>query len=266
MSYERKKRISQITHLVQQNREISVKEISRMMQVSEMTIRRDLDELERQGTVSRTHGGAVLSDPNTRVINPYILGEQVTRNTREKNLIGIRAASLVRPHETIFLDSGTTTPFVAKNLNSDLPLTVLCYTFTNALEFYPRNNTNLILLGGLFHRDSNIFHSVDNYGLIRNTRADKAFISTGGLDPEMGLTTFFDYEAAIKREMIRSARHIILVTDSTKFGNISVTHFAELSEVDTIITDSGLPKEYRQILVDRGIELIIADQDQNKLT
>ncbi len=263
MSYERKKRLSNIIHLIQQKKEISVKDISEMMHVSEMTIRRDLDALEEQGTINRTHGGAVLLDPNTSASYSYILGEQITRNTREKNLIGIKAASLVRPHETIFLDSGTTTPFIAKNLNPDLPITVLCYTFTNALEFYPRTNANLILLGGLFHRDSNIFHSVDNYGLIRNTRADKAFISAYGVDPDMGLTTFFDYEAAIKREMIRSARQIILVADSTKFGNISVTHFAELDDVQTIITDDGLSEEYRKIFIDRGIELIITDHIGN---
>jgi DeoR family deoxyribose operon repressor len=131
------------------------------------------------------------------------------------------------------------------------------------MEFYPRKEANLILLGGMFHRDSNIFHSVENYALVRNTRADKAFISTGGLDPEMGLTTFFDYEAAIKREMIRSARHITLVADSTKFGKISVTHFAELDAINTIITDDGLSDEYRKIIVDRGIELIIAYQDDS---
>jgi len=261
MSYERRKRIGNIIHLIQQQKEISVKEISGIMNVSEMTIRRDLDALEKQGTINRTHGGAVLLDPNTNIRYPYILGEQITKNTREKNLIGIKAASLVRPHETIFLDSGTTTPFVARNLDPDLPITVLCYTFTNAMEFYPRNNSNLILLGGMFHRDSNIFHSVENYGLIRNTRADKAFISTGGIDPEMGLTTFFDYEATIKREMIRSARQIILVADSTKFGNISLTHFAELEEIDMVITDDGITEECKKKLIDRGIELVIAKQD-----
>ncbi len=264
MSYERKLRINKVINLIEQQKEISVKEISEIMHVSEMTIRRDLDALERRGTINRTHGGAVLLDPNTSVRYPYILGEQVTKNTREKNLIGIKAASLVRPHETIFLDSGTTTPFIAKNLSPDLPITVLCYTFTNALEFYPRRDTNLILLGGVFHRDSNIFHSDENYELIRKTRADTAFISTGGLDPEMGLTTFFDYEASIKREMIRSARHIVLIADSTKFGNISVTHFADLNEIDTIITDNGLSEEFRKIIVDRGIELIIADQDESQ--
>ncbi len=228
-----------------------------------MTVRRDLDALESEGIVRRTHGGAVLLDPSSNIEDPYILGEQSTKNTREKNLIGIKAASLVQPHETIFLDSGTTTPFIAKHLDPDLPLTVLCYTITNALEFYSRLKANLILLGGFFHRDSNIFHSVENQALISKTRADKAFISTGGLDPELGLTTYFYYEAEIKREMIRSARQIVLVTDSTKLGKISVTHFASLDEINTIITDDRISSEYRKILTDRGIELIIAEQETN---
>ena len=251
-------------NLLNQKAELSVKEISGMLHVSDMTVRRDLDALERQGTIRRTHGGAVLLDPGTSVRDPYVLGEQTTKHAREKNLIGIKAASLVRPNETIFLDSGSTTPFIAKHLSPDPPITVLCYTFTNALEFYPRKNTNLILLGGFLHRDSNIFHSVENRALISNTRADKAFISTGGLDSELGLTTYFYYEADIKREMIRSARRIILVTDSTKFGKISITHFAGLDEIDTIITDEGIPEEYREVLAEMGIQLIIADHQSDQ--
>jgi len=250
--------------LLNQKSELSVKEIAEMLHVSDMTVRRDLNELERQGIIRRTHGGATLLDPSSSVRDPYILGEQTAKYVREKSMIGIKAASLVRPDETILLDSGSTTPFVARHIDKDLPLTVLCYTFTNALEFYPRKNANLILLGGFFHRDSNIFHSVENRALISNIRADKAFISTGGLDPDLGLTTYFYYEADIKREMIRSARQIILVTDSTKFGKISVAHFAGLDEVDTVITDEGISDEYREILADRGIELLIANQSDNQ--
>ena len=261
MSYERKKRIQNIEDLLNQNVELSVKELAEKLQVSEMTVRRDLDSLEEQGKLRRTHGGAVLLDPSENLEDPYILGEQTTKKVREKNLIGIKAASLVQPHDTIFLDSGSTTPFIAKHLDHELPLSVLCYTMTNALEFYPRQKTNLILLGGFFHRDSNIFHSIENLALINKTRADRAFISAGGLDSKLGLTTYFYYEAEIKREIIRSARQIILVADSTKFGNISVTHFAGLDEVDTIVTDSGISSEYQEIILDQGIKLIFADQE-----
>ncbi len=262
MSYERKKRIQNIEELLNQKVELSVKDIAEMLHVSDMTVRRDLDALEELGKIRRTHGGAVLLDPSTNTGDAYILGEHTTKNVREKNLIGIKAASLIQSHETIFLDSGTTTPFIAKHMNPDLPITVLCYTITNALEFYPRNKANMILLGGIFHRDSHIFHSDENLALINKTRADRAFISTGGVDFELGLTTYFYYEAEIKREMIRSARQIVLVTDSTKFGNISATHFAGLDEIDTIITDNGISQECRKILKDREIELIIADEEE----
>ena len=87
-----------------------MKDIAEMLQVSDMTVRRDLNELEQRGTIRRTHGGATLLDPSTSVRDPYILGEQTTKNVREKNLVGIKAASLVQAHETIFLDSGSTTP------------------------------------------------------------------------------------------------------------------------------------------------------------
>lgn len=263
MSYDRKKRIQNIGNLLTEKVELSVKEIAEMLQVSDMTVRRDLDVLEQQGIIRRTHGGAVLIDPSTNATDPYILGEQTTKNVREKNLIGIKAASLVQPHETIFLDSGSTTPFVAKHIDPALPITALCYTLTNALEIYPRKQANLILLGGFFHRDSNIFHSEENMALISKTRADRAFISTGGFDFELGLTTYFYYEADIKREMIRSARQIVVVADSTKFGKISVTHFAGLDQIDMIITDKGISEDCRKKIRDRGIELIIADPDES---
>ena len=133
-------------------------------------------------------------------------------------------------------------------------------------EFYPRQNTNLILLGGFFHRDSNIFHSVECQALIEKTRADRAFISTGGLDSELGLTTYFYYEAEIKRAIIRAARQIILVADSTKFGKISLTHFAGLDQLDTIVTDGGISEEYRETIQELGIKLIIADEDHQDQT
>jgi len=261
MSYERKKRIRNLEHLLTQKVELSVKEIAETLHVSDMTVRRDLDVLEEQGVIRRTHGGAVLLDPGISGIEAYILGEQTTKNALKKNLIGIRAASLVQPHETIYLDSGSTTPFVARHISAELPLTVLCSTIINALEFYPRENANMILLGGFFHRDSDSFHSVENLALISKTRADKAFISAAGVDCELGLTTYFYFEADIKREMIRSARQIVLVADSTKFGEISVTHFAGLDQVDTIVTDNGISAEHREALLDLGIELIIADRD-----
>ena len=259
MSAERKNRLKRIVDLLVQQDRMSVKEIAMILTVSEMTIRRDLNTLQHEGVITRTHGGATLYDSMNTGSEMYVLGEQTEKNARLKSAIGQRAAALIEPRETIFLDSGSTTPFIAKYLDGDTPLTVLCYTFKNASIFHNRRNTNLILAGGYFHRDSNVFHSHEGCELIKKIRADKAFISTGGIDEHLGLTTYFYFEADIKRAMIESAKQIILVTDSSKFNKVSITHFASLKEINTIITDRGIPDSIKSTIQEIGIELIIAD-------
>jgi DeoR family transcriptional regulator, deoxyribose operon repressor len=258
MSDIRKGRWKSIVELVTQRGGISVKEIAQALDVSEMTVRRDLADLESQRVVQRTHGGARLFDSTQILGENYVVREQMQRNVMQKSAIGLRAASLVKPNETIFLDSGSTTPFVAKYIEKDLPITVLCYTFLNALEFYGRKNTNLILSGGFFDRDSTVFHSSGCSSFLQGIRADKAFISAAGVDAKLGLTTFFYFEADMKRLMIQSARQIILVADSSKFGKTSISHFADLGQVHTVITDNGIPESQAAMLRERGIELVIA--------
>jgi DeoR family deoxyribose operon repressor len=222
---DKRERVGRILSLLNEHPEMSVRDIARRLQVSEMTVRRDLNRMETDRLLRRTHGGAVLTEPGA-LADSYVLGEQTQKNARQKNRIGLRAAQLVGPEETIILDSGSTTPYVARHIDREAPLTVICYTFKNALELYPRQNTNLILLGGYFHRASNIFHSDECRGLLRNIRADKAFISAAGVDAKLGLTTFFYFEA--------------------------------LSEVHTVITDEGLSTEQHAALVELGLEVIIA--------
>ena len=257
MGNNKRERLKRILSLLNEQSDASVREIARELEVSEMTVRRDLSQMENERLLRRTHGGAVLTEPGA-LADSYVLGEQTHKNARQKNSIGIKAAELVNAEETIFLDSGSTTPYIARHIDRDAPLTVLCYTFKNALEFYPRKDTNLILLGGYFHRDSNIFHSEECRNLIRSIRADKAFISAAGVDAELGLTTYFYFEADIKKELMRAAKQIILVADSSKFGRVSTTYFAGLSEVDVVVTDAGITEEQRQLLENLEIELIIA--------
>jgi DeoR family transcriptional regulator, deoxyribose operon repressor len=257
MENSRHQRTKSILSLLSDHNELSVREIARRLQVSEMTVRRDLSYMQSERLLRRTHGGAVFTEPGA-LADSYVLGEQTQKNARQKNSIGLKAAEQVKPNETIILDSGSTTPYIARHIDRDAALTVICYTFKNALEFYPRKNTNLILLGGYFHRDSNIFHSDECRNLLRSMRADKAFISAAGVDAKLGLTTFFYFEADIKKALIQAAQRVILVADSSKFGKVSTTYFASLSEVHVVITDEGLSPEQRQTLEDLGIELIIA--------
>lgn len=258
MSYERKKRLKNTLNLLHQKKQMTVKEIAQLLNVSDVTVRRDLQDLEDEGLLRRTHGGATVFGSSRKINDVYLIDEQTERNVKKKSTIGLRASSLIQQNETVFFDSGTTVPFVVKYLDKEIPLTALCYTFQIALEFYHRKNTNLILTGGYFNRDSNVFHSTHGCELIRDIRADKAFISTGGVDDSLGLTTYFYFEAEIKKAMIASSKQIILVTDSSKFGKVSISYFAGLRDIDTIITDDGIDDHYREVIQNLGIELLIA--------
>jgi DeoR family deoxyribose operon repressor len=238
---------------------MTVRQIAEILTVSEMTVRRDLSEMESDRVVQRIHGGARLFDSASLIGDNYIVGEETHRNAQQKSMVGLKAASMVNANETIFLDSGSTTPYIAKYIDRELPITVLCYTFLNALEFYNRKNTNLILSGGFYDRDSTVFHSSEASRFLKGIRVDKAFLSAGGVDERLGLTTYFYFEADMKRNMIQSAKSVILVVDSTKFGRSSISHFADLDQVNIVITDPGIGNDDAAMLRNRGIELIIAD-------
>jgi DeoR family deoxyribose operon repressor len=259
MNEDKKDRYKRIVTLLAQKGEMTVHEIAKILDVSEMTVRRDLAEMESERVVQRTHGGARIFDSSSLIGENYVVSEQTQKNHQQKSIIGLRAASLVKPNETIFLDSGSTTPFIARYIEKELPITVLCYTLLNALEFYNRKNTNLILSGGFYDRDSTVFHGPEGNSFLKGIRADKAFISAAGVDEKLGLTTFFYFEADMKKLVIQSARQIILVVDSTKFGKTSISHFADLDQVHTVITDTGVREEDATMLRERGIDLIIAE-------
>lgn len=229
--------------------------------MSEITVRRDLNHLENERMIKRTHGGAALC--TSLITSPsdteaYTVEDQTKKNIRQKSIIGMKAASLIQPHETILLDSGTTTPFIAKYLTSDMPLTVLCYTSDNTFELIHRPNVNLILAGGYYDRNSHVFRGNECSELMKSIRAEKAFISAAGVDEKLGLTTYFYFESEIKKTFIELAKRIILVADSSKFGKISISYFGSLEQVHTVITDDGLSPEYRDFIKNIGIELILA--------
>lgn len=262
MTDEKKKRLMNIVSLLHQKEEMTVKEIAGLLNVSDMTIRRDLTDLEKERQVIRTHGGAKIFDPSLGVDSAYFIGEQMEQRVLEKNAIGMAAARQIKAHETVIMDSGSTMPFIARYLDRNIPVTVVCNTFQTACELIQNRHVNLVLTGGYFHRDSNVFHSREGCDLIRSIRAEKAFISAAGIDEHLGLTTFFYFEAETKRAIIESSKQVILTVDSTKFGKVSTSFFTDLDRVNTIVTDSGISDQYRDIIDRRGIELIVTDSQK----
>jgi DeoR family deoxyribose operon repressor len=235
---------------------VNIRELTKKFEVSEMTIRRDLSLLARENLVDLIPGGAVLKRLEDNESRYQVTREESVR-TIEKLKIGQRAVSLIEPNETIILDIGTTTEYMAKYLREDAPITVLCTTLNALVEVYKKKNCSLIFAGGYFHPQTMTFESPEGIELIKRTRADKAFVSAAGIHNELGITTVYPHELQAKKAILSSAKSRILVVDSSKFGQTKSIYFADMSSFQTVITDTGIPEEYARFISDLGVELIL---------
>lgn len=253
---KRHRRIEEIVNTLRLRDIVSIKDLTKKFEVSEMTVRRDLNLLATENLVDLIPGGAILKRPDDEENKYFVINEESVR-TIEKLKIGQKAVSFIEPNETIILDIGTTTEYIAKFLREDSPITVLSYTFNCLVEIFKKKNCRIILTGGYFHPETMTFESPEGIELIKRTRADKAFVSAAGIHFELGVTTVYPHELQLKKTILRSAKNRILVVDSSKFGKTKSVYFAELSDFQTVITDTGIPDTYIKLIRDLGIELVI---------
>jgi len=256
---KKNERIKTIINLLKFKNAVSIRELTKQLGVSEMTVRRDLALLENDSIVELIPGGAIFRTyaDSEREQEKYLIANEETRRTREKIRIGRKAASLIETNDTIILDVGSTTEYVAKFLREDLPVTVLCYALNILVEIYRKKQCSPIFAGGYFHDNTLMFESPEGIALVKRTRADKGFISAAGFHNSLGVTCANPYEIETKKAVLSSSRTKILLIDSTKFGKTKIAYFAEALDFDMIITDSEIPDEYRESIENLGIELVI---------
>jgi DeoR family deoxyribose operon repressor len=250
-------RIKKIVNLLQHRSAVTIKELTGVLGVSEMTIRRDLGTLEEDNVIELIPGGAIFKAYNGQDDEKYFIENEEARRTREKIRIGQKAASMIVPNDTVMIDVGSTTEYIAKFIRDDLPVTILCSSLNILVEVYRKKNSNPIFAGGYFHENTLMFESPEGVSLIGKTRVDKCFISAAGFHESLGITCANPYEIETKRSAIGSSNTKILVLDATKFGRTKVAYFADMNEFDIIITDMELSDKYREIITDAGIELIL---------
>ncbi len=237
---------------------VSIKELATTLQVTEMTIRRDLQLLSERNLVKILHGGAMYTAPDKNFSDSekvYSYDEELLKNTEAKRRIGEKAASLVIPHDTIIIDSGTTTEYLGKHLRDDIPLTVLSYSLNIINLVCSRVNFEPIVAGGTFHRNTLSFVGSTGMELIKQIRASKVFISASGVSDTLGVTSTNLYEIEIKQAVINSSHTSILLVDSSKFNQVKIAHFADIQDFDVIITDTNVPSEYIGIAKELGVEM-----------
>jgi DeoR family deoxyribose operon repressor len=237
----------------------NIKDLSKKLKVSEMTIRRDLRELSKENIVTLIPGGAVLkrNSPVDTDEEKYLIQTAESVMLEEKIKISRKAASLVNPGDVIIIDTGSTTENLPKFIPGNMPLTVICYTLNILFNVYENKNWKLIFPGGYFHDDTLMFERPEGIDMIKKIRANKAFISAAGVSEKLGVTCATDYEKETKKAVIESSDTKILLVDSSKFGKIKISHFADLADFDIVITDSGISKECEEIVKNIGIKLYI---------
>jgi DeoR family deoxyribose operon repressor len=237
----------------------SIKELSKKLEVSEMTIRRDLRELSKSNIVTLIPGGAILKKNSLidKDEEKYLIQAAESLMLEEKIKISRKAASLIEPNDVIVIDTGSTTENLPKFIRENMPLTIICYTLNILFNVYENKNWKLIFPGGYFHGDTLMLESPEGIEMIKRIRANKSFISAAGVSEKLGVTCATAYEKETKRVVIESSDKKILLVDSTKFGKIKISHFADLTDFDIIITDTGISKEFVNIIKNIGIKLYI---------
>jgi DeoR family transcriptional regulator of aga operon len=248
-------RRAQIVELLARKGIVRVSELSDLFQVSEVTIRSDLDILHEQGALVRDRGGAVATTHSSL----FVAFDQRTHlNRDEKRRIGRAAAQLVNPNETIIMDAGTTMMEMAKSLNKDLPVTVITNGLNVASQVGAFPHAHVIVLGG-----SLIPETISTVGTeverdLSSMIVQKVFLATHAVDAESGLADTSIAVARVKRTMAQVARQVILLADSSKWGRVAFAKTIPLSSGHVMITDSNRPEEAQETVKRLGVQLILA--------
>jgi DeoR/GlpR family transcriptional regulator of sugar metabolism len=233
---------------------VVVTDLSSEFGVSEVTIRRDLAILEKQGLIQRTHGGAVSSVKSRFELS---FEQKSRRNIEEKVGIGEKALALIEDGDTIMLDSGTTTYQLAKLLGSKKDLTVITNSINMVPELSVIPNIILIVLGGLYKPATGAAIGPLTTRYMEDMHVDKFFIGCNAITINGGLMTADINDAETRRAMINSAAQVIVLADSSKFGKTSFISVAPIGQIDVVISDNKLDWETVNALRERGLEVIL---------
>lgn len=242
-----------IVELVNERSSVRVTELSKIFSVTEETIRRDLEKLEKDHLLLRSHGGAV-SIEKEQYETSYTEREII--NQTEKSAIAIEAVRSIQPGDQIVLDASTTAWYMAKEL-PDIPLTVLTNSIKVAIELSKKEQINVISTGGILLPKSLSYVGPLAERSLSMYHVNKSFISCKSVHIEKGLSDSNELQALLKKQMMDMADEKILILDSSKFGTQAFSHIAHLSDVDRIITDSKIDVTYKRQLEKAKIDVII---------
>lgn len=231
---------------------VSIAHLGLQFNVSEMTIRRDLDELERQGLIQRTYGGAM---PNEPAFYEMSFKAKYFQNAEEKQRIGIAAAGLIQEGQTILIDSGTTTDLIIRNLENN-HITVITNALNIVSEAMKHPEIEVMVAGGMLRKGLNYMIGPQTNDFMKTIRADMVFLGVEGVDVRAGFTVPDLINADNKRAMIKASQSVVVVTDHSKLGRISSSSIIPLNQANLLITGKEADQKIVQELC-KHIEVMV---------
>ena len=240
---------------------ITVSELAQSLNVSSVTIRKDLTELEKANKLYRSHGKAII-------INPFTINRSVNEKEKlvpeEKDAIGREAAKLIDRDDSIIIASGTTVHALARNIKPIHRLTVVTASL-QVSEILAQDECNdIIQLGGQLRHSSLSVVGQYSTEILENCSFSKLFIGVDGIDFEYGFTTTEMREAELNRHMMRASQKVIVLADSTKFGKRGFAKIGNMEEIDIVITDEHVSPSIVHHLQDLGIDVIVAAMQEQQ--
>ncbi|MFC3181951.1 DeoR/GlpR family DNA-binding transcription regulator [Cypionkella sinensis] len=230
------RRIMALSLALAERKVIHLKEAAALMQVSEMTVRRDV---AANPDLFGTLGAHIIPAGRPDLEAPYAIDRAAESHSAAKKQASINALRYLQPDETVFIDCGSTLTHLVDLIPADTRLTVVCYAFNTADRLISKQNVTLILLGGVYHPASASFAGASGADTLNALGINAAFLSASGVDQQRGVSCEQFHEVPIKRKAMEKAQRRYLVCDSSKIGRVRPAHFADIGDFDAVITETG---------------------------
>jgi DeoR/GlpR family transcriptional regulator of sugar metabolism len=253
-----KQRKEKILELLKEDGTAKVIDLAKIFKVTEVTIRQDLEKLEKNGLVVREHGGVHLKDVEDQVRNFSLIHQE---NLKEKEIIAEKCLEFIHPGDTIILDSGSTTTEIAKKIVNSKGLTVITNALNIALMLGANPNIDIIMTGGEFKAPTLSLTGQKAADFFKGLNVQKLFLATAGISLKSGLTYPSISDLVVKKAMIDAADITYLVADSSKIGKSAFASLGALSLIDYIITDEAVENKHKEVFKENDIQLIIAEKN-----
>jgi len=249
LAAERRQKIKEI---LLKNKSIDVATLSKMLKVSDVTIRRDLDTLEEEGFLTKTYGGAILNEPSSEK------GEPKYESSEEARRIGSMASQMVKEGDVIFLSPGPICLEIAKNIRDVKHLRVITNDIIIAYELHDCINVKVSVTGGDIFENSTVLVGQMAFNNLNNIFINKAFIYVNGINLEHGYTLDSYEEAAVLNLVIDKSQESIIVAEHDKFDKLSFVKLCDLTGIEKVVSSSEIPEEYKKFFFENSIQIYAA--------